>query len=145
MGNCLNTRIDALLRLPTSRQWPPRPPKMQWGRMSVVDRLFCRRGAREDQGPGGCGSGEGRIAPRGLCRLLLQACSRGGGRRQASASRGSVGEFLLWSFYVIDLLELNSGICCREAVTSSVRDQMSREDADGPFGRAGKAEEGQAA
>ena len=79
--------------------------------------------------------------------IVQAGCYRpgAGGRRQSSASRGSAGEFLLRSFYVIAFLELISGIRCREAATSRVRDQMSREGAGGPLGRAGKAEEGQTA
>ena len=81
----------------------------------------------------------------GIVQAAATGLEQGGGRREASASRGSVGEFLLRSFYVIAFLELNSGICCREAATSRVRGEAVREGADGPFSRAGKAEEGEAA
>ncbi len=75
-------------------------------------------------------------------QALAKALEQGGGRREASASRGPVGEFLLRSFYMVDLPELICGIQCREAAASRVRDPMPREGARGPLGRGRKSRRG---
>ena len=72
-------------------------------------------------------------------QALAKALEQRGGRRQSSASAVPVAKFLLKGFCVIAFLELISGIRCREAAASRVRDPMPREGAGGPLGRAGKA------